>query len=392
MKYLSGGPRSTRGAARFRFAPRFTNRRRYGNLFLQMRKKVWVLRMSKTSSPSEKTDKNQKKGSLPGKLLILLLETLLFLALFAAVALYTVASGPSESARRDLAALLADRGRPGAAAAEYLLAGLGESEAIPAPTAAPAAAEEIAPPESGTAAAEGAALADEDGDGLIFCPVYGRGFTGTMMIVLDPMRVQVGYVPGGRGRTVADFAEYFGAVAAINAGGFQDEGGSGDGSTPDSLVVYDGEMYCDKRGTRQGFAGIDANGKLHVGKFSREEVAALGIRWGAAFGPVLIRDGVLSDPETLRSDLNPRSAIGQREDGAILLLVVDGRQVVSMGATVADMAEVMRSFGAVNACNLDGGTSALLWYRGEYLNDRAELFRPRPVPDVFLVTEGGAEK
>ena len=352
--------------------------------------------MKKTTPPGGETDKREKRGSPFGKLLAILAETLLLLALAAGAVFLTVAHGPSESARRDFAALVSERGTLGRLAVEQLGAGGSESAPLPSPAApAPEKTEPSAPSESAAPAADPSGYEDDDGDGIIICPVYGRGFTGTMMIVLDPSRVTVGFMPdrvGNRGYTVGQFGETSGAVAAINAGGFLDEGGEGDGSTPDSLVVYDGEIYCGNRGTRQGFAGIDGNGKLHVGKFSKEEISEMGIRWGVSFGPVLIRDGVPADPETLRSDLNPRSAIGQREDGAILLLVVDGRQVVSMGATVSDMAGVMQDFGAVNACNLDGGTSALLWYKGEYLNDKADLFRPRPVPDVFLVMEGGTEK
>ena len=352
--------------------------------------------MAPQSGETENTTK-RSPASAAGRLLLFALETLLLLALAAAAALMTVGRGPSESARRDLSALASGYGTLGRMAADCL-GGAGEEKApLPEKESAPAASpaeESEQPPAADAPAADAWGLTDEDGDGLILCPVYGRGYTGLMLVVLDPTRVTVGFMPdriGNRGRTVGEFAEQFGAIAAINAGGFLDEGGSGDGSTPDSLVVYEGEIYCAGRGVRQGFAGIDAEGKLHVGKPTADEIREMGIRWGVSFGPVLIRDGVVADPETLKGDLNPRSAIGQREDGAILLLVVDGRQVVSMGATVTDMAAVMQEFGAVNACNLDGGTSSLLWYRGEYLNDKADLFRPRPVPDVFLVMEKGAQ-
>ena len=352
---------------------------------------------SDTESPrSGVTDNRIKSPSAAGKLLAFAVETLLLLALAAFAVLLTVGRGPSESARRDLAARAAGQGTLGALAADYLGGGSSEIEPLPAdePSASAPAEESAAPPAADGPAADAWGLTDEDGDGIILCPVYGRGFTGTMMVVLDPKRVTVGFMPetlGARGHTVGEMAEHFGAVAAINAGGFLDEGGSGTGAMPDSLVVFDGQIYCAGRGVRHGFAGLDEDGKLHVGMFKPDEIRDLGIRWGVSFGPVLIRDGVTADPETLRGALNPRSAIGQRADGAILLLVVDGRQVVSMGATVSDMASVMQDFGALNACNLDGGTSSLLWYRGEYLNDRADLFRPRPVPDTFLVMERGAE-
>ena len=64
--------------------------------------------------------------------------------------------------------------------------------------------------------------------------------------------------------------------------------------------------------------------------------------------------------------------------------------MASLGATILDMAEIMADYGAVNACNLDGGTSSLLWYNGAYLNRCTLLTRPRPVPDAFVVLpEGG---
>ena len=95
------------------------------------------------------------------------------------------------------------------------------------------------------------------------------------------------------------------------------------------------------------------------------------------------------DPDKLASGLNPRTAIGQRSDGAILLLVIDGRQPNSLGATYLDEAEIMLRFGAVNACNLDGGSSSLLWFRGEYINNNASVIGIRPIPTSFVVLEEG---
>ena len=68
------------------------------------------------------------------------------------------------------------------------------------------------------------------------------------------------------------------------------------------------------------------------------------------------------------SGLNPRTAIGQRADGAVLLFVTDGRgKSGHLGASASDLIEVMRKFGAVNAANLDGGSSSCMYYEGEYL-------------------------
>ena len=85
-------------------------------------------------------------------------------------------------------------------------------------------------------------LVDEDGDGIIVEEVHGSGYSGYMMVVLDPSRVIMGCVPssfGYRGYTVAEMVEYYHAVAGINAGGFYDPNGQGNGSIPDSLVVFE---------------------------------------------------------------------------------------------------------------------------------------------------------
>ena len=94
--------------------------------------------------------------------------------------------------------------------------------------------------------------------------------------------------------------------------------------------------------------------------------------------------------ELNQSGVNPRTAIGQRSDGAILLLVIDGRQVSSLGATFEDLTEIFLSYGAVNACNLDGGSSTVMYYQGEYINQSASLLGYRPVPTSFLVLKEGA--
>ena len=68
------------------------------------------------------------------------------------------------------------------------------------------------------------------------------------------------------------------------------------------------------------------------------------------------------------SGLNPRTAIGQRADGAVLMFVTDGRgKSGHLGASSLDLIEVMKEFNAVNAANLDGGSSSCMYYEGEYL-------------------------
>ena len=244
--------------------------------------------------------------------------------------------------------------------------------------------------EGDTPKADAWGLVDEDGDGIIVETVKGEGFTGYMMVVLDPSRVVMGSKVesfGHRGYTVAQMVEEFDAVAGINAGGFYVPNGQGNGSIADTMVVYGGEVYYPEFGAGQGFVGIDDKNILHVGRPSVAEVKEKNIQYGVGFGPVLVANG--EPAGTFTSGVNPRTGIGQRSDGAILMLVIDGRQVSSLGATYQDMTEVFLSYGAVNACNLDGGSSSMMWYQGDYINNCASVVGIRPVPTTFLVLKEG---
>lgn len=233
-------------------------------------------------------------------------------------------------------------------------------------------------------------LVDEDGDGIIIENVRGEGYSGYMMVVKDPSRVIMGSVPsafGGRGYTVEQMVQEFDAVAGINAGGFEDPEGKGNGSIPNTMVVYEGKVYYEGKGVQDGFVGLDSNNILHVGKLTAAEVQERDIQYGVCFGPVLVANGEACDVGS--SGVNPRTAIGQRSDGAILMLVIDGRQQISLGATYQDMVDIFLEYGAVNACNLDGGSSSLMWFEDGYVNNCASVIGIRPVPTTFLVLKEG---
>lgn len=251
-----------------------------------------------------------------------------------------------------------------------------------------------APNEEPTADAWG--YTDEDGDGLILVPIKGAGYVGYMLIVLDPSRVVVGCDPstfGWRGYTVEEYVAKFDAVAGINAGGFDDPGGNGNGSVPDTAIVSGGNLYFGELGVGKGYVGIDADYKLHVGFRSVDDIRNWNIQEGCGFtpGPVLVINGEMAPEDTLASGLNPRTAIGQRSDGAMLLLVIEGRQPSRLGATYQEEAEIMLRFGAVNACNMDGGSSSMMWLNGEYINNTASVVGIRALPTSFVVLKEGRQ-
>ncbi|MBE7016705.1 MAG: phosphodiester glycosidase family protein [Ruminococcaceae bacterium] len=214
--------------------------------------------------------------------------------------------------------------------------------------------------------------------------VSGSTFNGKMMIVSDPERVIVGVSQslGIRGQLLDEMIAAYDGVGGTNAGGFDDPNGGGNGGIPLGVVIHEGKLLYGAN-TRAATMVIDHDGIMHVGNMTGNEAMALDAEWAVSFGPVLVVNGEKCDG--LSSGLNPRTAIGQRSDGAMLLLVINGRQVGSMGATYEDVADVMLSFGAVNALNLDGGSSSTMLYEGEFLNISSSLVGQRGLPTGIIV-------
>ena len=355
-----------------------------------------------------KHSRARRVGRFFARWFIFLIETVLLLAVTLYGVMYVVAKGPSASARDIFVMSVRETSAIGFLAdifftEEEIAAIENKSEVeeyietdtslitITKPEDKPQTDDGTQEEAAGPAADEWG-LVDEDGDGIIIEPVKGEGYSGYMMVVLDPSRVIMGSVPkayGGRGYTVEAMVQEFDAVAGINAGGFEDPEGKGNGSIPNSMVVYEGKVYYEGKGVQDGFVGIDADNILHVGKLTSKDVAEKNIQYGVSFGPVLVSNGEACDVGA--SGVNPRTAIGQRSDGAILMLVIDGRQVISLGATYQDMVDIFLEYGAVNACNLDGGSSSLMWYDGDYVNNCASVIGIRPVPTTFLVLKEGVE-
>ena len=327
----------------------------------------------------------------------LLLVTLAVAAILLLGVIFMFCRGGSDTARDKFVRSVKETSAIGFLADIFLSPA--EVDAIVNPPSAPiesrtdASLVEIKTPEqSDGTQADAWGYVDEDGDGLILVPLKGGSYTGYMLIVLDPSRVILGCSPsslGGQGYTVEQYVDMFDAVAGINGGGFADPNGQGNGSTPDTLIVTGGQMYCGGSGVGRGFVGIDSNYILHVGFRSTEDVTAWDIQEGCGYGPILVINGEMAPEDTLYSGLNPRTAIGQRSDGAILMLVIEGRQPSRLGATYQDEAELFLRFGAVNACNLDGGSSSMMWYNGQYINNSASVIGIRPIPTSFIVLKEG---
>ena len=234
---------------------------------------------------------------------------------------------------------------------------------------------------------------NEQAAGLELIDIADGTVKGKLLIVRDPSRVILGISNNlGRqaGLQLTDLVAKYNGVAGTNAGGFNDENGLGNGGIPQGLVITGSELVWGGRGTTYNVIGLDRENILHVGRMTGQQALDLGIRDAVSF---VTHDGLASaliingevQTRNLVSGVNPRTAIGQRDDGAMLLLVLDGRSINTLGATMENVCDIMLRYGAVNAGNLDGGSSSVMVYDGQIINNCASVTGPRYIPTGFVV-------
>lgn len=320
-----------------------------------------------------------------------------FMALFALVGVvYVILCGPSKSAQELLTRSLKETSAvgfipdlflPAERVEEIMSAGTGEIEAAEVDTS-------LVTISASRKESDGEEMDSKDGEtskganGVEFVEITGASYRGILMIVEDPSRLFVG-VPdtfGEKGLTLEAMIAKYDAAGGINGGGFYDPDGRGTGGTPDGIVITDGALIWGEEGTMSTVVGFDKEGILQAGYMSGRDALDRKLQWACSFGPVLVVNGEsVSKDNNLASGVNPRTAIGQRADGAVLMLAVDGRQITSLGATLEDIIGIMLEQGAVNAVNLDGGSSTQMIYNDETLNVNASVRGPRALPTAFLV-------
>lgn len=246
-------------------------------------------------------------------------------------------------------------------------------------------------------------------DGVRFESHSGDTYNAHIMIVRDPSKVYLAtstenFSPSIPGTRIDDQIETEGAIAGVNAGAFFDNATSAPevGATPEGLVFSRGvcKWTAGSPPNDKGFAGFNKDDILVVAKenLTKAQAEELNIRDGCCFGPVLIMNGEINqEAYNSNSGWQPRTAIGQRKDGAVIFVCIDGRQAGSPGGTHKDVIDIMIEYGVVNACNMDGGSSTIMVYRDTYglfgeagtvqvINSYSLLQeRPRKMPTFWMV-------
>ena len=157
-----------------------------------------------------------------------------------------------------------------------------------------------------------------------------------------------------------------------------------------SFIPTDAQVISVHGTAQDAFAKVRIGDKISIGENFGPELDSASTIVGA--GPELLRNGqlhVTAVQEQFPSDIAkgraPRTALGIKADGKIILMVIDGRQSHSIGTTLTETAQLLQKFGAVNGFNLDGGGSSEMVLQGQILNSPSDGGE-RPVGSGLILT------
>ena len=149
------------------------------------------------------------------------------------------------------------------------------------------------------------------------------------------------------------------------------------GANSTGYVIRNGVVYRDtvREDSSNGDLAIYKDGSFKIiyeDQISAEQLVNDGVVNLLAFGPALVENGEIAvDTNTEVGQAmasNPRTAIGIIDENHYIIVVSDGRTSESEGLSLYQLAEVMKSYGAKTAYNLDGGGSSTLYFNGHVIN------------------------
>ncbi|UJF32015.1 phosphodiester glycosidase family protein [Paenibacillus hexagrammi] len=219
--------------------------------------------------------------------------------------------------------------------------------------------------------------------------ISGQFWKGKKMYVYDPTTIRV-VVPAkqGEGERITSMVQRTGAVAGVNGGGFNDPDGLGNGFAPIGAIMSGGNiLYTDQEGSiPQQIVGFTKEGTLIIGKYSINELLKLNVTEAVSFYPRVIANGkgliTSGDGGWGRA---PRTAVGQKADGTVIFIVIDGRQAQSVGATLKEVQDLFLAEGVINAGFLDGGASSEMVVDDQLVTSPSSRYGERRLPSAFLV-------
>lgn len=217
--------------------------------------------------------------------------------------------------------------------------------------------------------------------------ITGKNYVGYVMIVPEASKVNL--VDGrksNRGSKLSEIVKNNNAIAGINAGGFADEGGVGSGNVLCDATIINKKLLYGNKTSKYSLIGLSSDKKLVLGKYTYQQALNAGIESAVEFGPYIIVNGKNQITNASSGGIHPRMAIGQKKDGTFIFVVVDGRQPgYSIGTNLLELQNIFNKYDAYNAANLDGGSSATMYYNGKVVNKTSTPMGERYLPNAFIV-------
>lgn len=248
-----------------------------------------------------------------------------------------------------------------------------------------------APPDNATELPKSPSDGEHIINGIGFTRLKTATYEGWVIRVFDPSRIYMavsqGY--GYSGEKVSHMTQRLGAFVGINAGGFIDVNGQGNGGMADKVLISKGRLIatCNAKETHS-IVGFDKKGRLLLTRCQSSEISGLTkvFRDAVEFKPFLIVNGT---PTKMTGNggygIQPRTAIGQTKDGIVIFVQIDGRRPPVIGASVKELQQIFIKYNAYNAANLDGGASSIFVFRGKVVSNPSSHSGERFVPDAFLI-------
>lgn len=212
-------------------------------------------------------------------------------------------------------------------------------------------------------------LAIDASNEVLLIRVTGSTYRGILAVAKDPSRLRLAAAEhiGSYGEHAGSIAERNDAILAITGSGFVDEGGGGNGGELAGACMCEGVAYGSHFGWGYKRIELHENDRLYI----RNAESSFGddTTDASEFWPALVVNGENAlGADNIFIEMNPRACLGQSSTGEILMLVIEGRLVgTSLGTDAEECTDILLRHDAYQAMNLDGGTSAIMWYDGEYV-------------------------
>ena len=214
-------------------------------------------------------------------------------------------------------------------------------------------------------------LAIDAYNGVLLVRITGEGYRGVLATAKDPTRFLLGVSNGissvhgftGYGQTAGSIARNYNGILAISGSGFNDPEGNGTGGEVAGICRSQGKDYgwahrlwgCKRLEMHEDHWLYVTDAPLEIGSTVTDAME---------FEPAMICDGQ-RQPNYVYTSENPRACVGQNDYGEILLLGIEGRRSDCPGCSVSVCTDILLEHRCITAMNMDGGTSAMLWFDGE---------------------------